>query len=168
MAAGEYVSVKAESELVERELEIERRSLEDNPHQELAELAAIYVHRGLSESEANILATAIHQNQDIALEVHAREELGVDPNSIGDPGTAAIASFVAFTVGASVPLIPWFFGSGNSAIIASLLLAIATAAVVGLGLAHFTERAPVPTALRQVLIATAACAVTYFVGTWIG
>ncbi len=168
MAAGEYVSVKAESELVTRELEIERKSLEENPKSELAELTAIYEKRGLTKSEAQVLATAIHRDPEIALEVHAREELGVDPDSIGDPGATAITSFIAFTVGAVIPLVPWFFASGNITIIISLLLAIATAAIVGTALAHFTERPALPTAARQVLVATAACAVTYFVGTWIG
>lgn len=168
MAAGEYVSVKAESELVERELQIERQSIKDNPNQELAELKAIYRQRGLTDSEADILATAIHRNPEVALEVHAREELGVDPESIGDPGTTAITSFIAFSIGAAVPLVPWFFGSGNTTIVISLILAIATAAVVGTALARFTERPALPTALRQVLVASAACAVTYFIGTWIG
>lgn len=168
MAAGEYVSVKAEAELVERELAIERVSLAEDPEEETEELASIYMSRGLDEEQARDLAGAVMEDPEVALEVHAREELGVDPGSVGDPVGAASSSFVAFAIGAILPLLPWFFSEGNVAIVSSVLIGLIAAASVGATLAHFTERSKVRTAARQVLIAVAAGAITWLIGSLLG
>ena len=168
MAAGEYVSMKAQSELVERELAIERQSLERQPAAETRELAAIYRTRGLDAARAQELAEAVMVDPEVALEVHAREELGVDPSETGNPTAAAVSSFIAFAIGALVPLVPWFFAAGNAAIITSAVLGLVAAATVGGVLATFTERSIVRTALRQVTWAVAACTVTWVIGTWLG
>lgn len=168
MAAGEYVSVKAEAELVERELEIERASLAKDPAQETEELASIYRSRGLDPDQAWDLADAVMEDPEVALEVHAREELGVNPDSVGDPVGAASSSFVAFGVGAVLPLLPWFFSNGNSAIIASVIIGLVAAAAVGATLAHFTERSKARTAIRQMFIAAVACSVTWLIGSLLG
>ena len=165
MAAGEYVSMKAQNELIERELQIEERSLQENPQKEIRELQAIYMNRGLAKSEALLLSEAIHKNHDVALEVHAREELGVDPSNIGNPNSAAISSFLAFAVGAYIPLIPWIFAEGTAAIVTSLILAILAAAGVGVLLAKFTERSPIKTAFRQILVAIISCSLTFALGS---
>lgn len=168
MAAGEYVSMKAQNELVERELEIERRSLQTDPHKETRELTQIYMLRGLDESEAASLAEAVMADPDVALEVHAREELGVDPDSVGNPVAASISSFIAFAIGAFLPLIPWLGGEGNGARNASIVIGFVAAAAVGVLLARFTERSMVRTAARQVLWAAGACALTWGIGSWLG
>lgn len=168
MAAGEYVSMKAQSELVERELDIERRSLERQPAAETKELAAIYRRRGLDAQQANEMAEAVMADPQVALEVHAREELGIDPDDTGNPVRAAVSSFVAFTLGALIPLLPWFFTEGTGAVIASALLGLVAAGTVGAVLARFTERSIVRTAARQIGWATVACAVTWLIGSWLG
>lgn len=168
MAAGEYVSMKAQSELVERELEIERISLEQQPVAETRELAAIYRRRGLDADRAMEMAEAVMVDPEVALEVHAREELGVDPSDTGNPVAAALSSFVAFAIGAIIPLFPWFFWEGNGAIIASAILGLVAAATVGIILARFTERSAFRTAARQVSWAVGACAVTWLIGSWLG
>jgi len=168
MAAGEWVSVRAQNELIERELEIERRSLAEDPEAEQRELAAIYRARGLAEEHAELVANAIMADPEVALEVHAREELGVDPAGIGSPGLVAISSFGAFTLGAIVPLLPWFFADGANAAIASVILGVIGAAAIGLLLARFTERSPVRTAIRQVLVAAGAATATYLIGSALG
>lgn len=168
MAAGEYVSMKAQSELVERELEIERISLERQPAAETRELAAIYRRRGLDAAQAQEMAEAVMVDPDVALEVHAREELGVDPSDTGNPTAAAASSFVAFAIGALIPLMPWFFAEGNGAVVASAILGLLAAGTVGAVLARFTERSVVRTAGRQIAWAVAACAVTWLIGTWLG
>ena len=165
MAAGEFVSMKAQNELIERELKIEKVSLEENPEKETKELQAIYMSRGLEKHEAKLLADAIHRNPEVALEVHAREELGVDPDNIGNPAKASVSSFSAFSFGAFLPLIPWLFIDGTPAIIVSLFLAIISAAMVGVILANFTERSKFTTALRQVIVAVVACGVTSAIGS---
>ncbi len=168
MAAGEYVSMKAQSELVERELDIERRSLQRQPVAETQELAAIYRQRGLDAEQALEMAEAVMVDPAVALEVHAREELGVDPSATGNPVAAAVSSFFAFSLGALVPLLPWFVAEGNGAIVASALLGLVAATGVGVVLARFTERSAVRTASRQVGWAVAACSATWLIGTWLG
>ncbi|MEM8746009.1 MAG: VIT1/CCC1 transporter family protein [Actinomycetota bacterium] len=168
MAAGEYVSMKAQAELVERELDIERRSLARQPRAEVAELAAIYRSRGVDADQAQQMAEAVMDDLDVALEVHAREELGVAPGETGDPVGAAVSSFLAFAVGALVPLIPWLVASGSAAIATSAVLGAVAALAVGATLAVFTERSIVGTALRQLAWATAACTATWLIGSWLG
>jgi VIT1/CCC1 family predicted Fe2+/Mn2+ transporter len=168
MAAGEYVSMKAQAELVERELAIEKRSIAKQPEMETRELAAIYRKRGADAETAKRMAEQVHQNPEIALDVHAREELGVDPDETGNPAAAAISSFFAFAIGAMIPLFPWFFSEGNAAVIASSVLGLIAASTVGAVLARFTERSMLRTAGRQVGWAVAACAVTWVIGSWLG
>ncbi|MEL6890184.1 MAG: VIT1/CCC1 transporter family protein [Actinomycetota bacterium] len=168
MAAGEYVSMRAQAELVERELEIERRSLAKQPAAETRELASIYRARGLDAEQAHAMAEAVMADPDVALEVHAREELGVDPDDVGNAAAAALSSFVAFAVGALIPLAPWFFGEGDGAVLASAVLGAIAAIVVGAVLATFTGRSMVRTAARQLGWAVAACGATWLIGSWLG
>ncbi len=168
MAAGEYVSMKAQSELVERELAIERRSIKEQPQAEIQELAAIYRNRGIEAAHATTMAEAVMEDPEVALEVHAREELGVDPSETGDPVGAAISSFIAFGVGAVLPLLPWFFTDGDRGVVLSALIGLFAAGLVGVALAYFTERSAVRTATRQIAWATLACAVTWIIGGWLG
>jgi VIT1/CCC1 family predicted Fe2+/Mn2+ transporter len=168
MAAGEWVSVKAQNELIERELEVERRAIATQPEAEAAELAAIYRMRGLAPLHAQRVADGVMQNPEVALEVHAREELGIDPHGLGSPAGAAGASFAAFSVGAVLPLLPWFFGGGNAAVLASVVIGVVAATVVGVLLARFTERSVVRTVARQVGVAAVACAATYAIGSAVG
>ncbi|MEO1062389.1 MAG: VIT1/CCC1 transporter family protein [Actinomycetota bacterium] len=168
MAAGEWVSMQAQRELLERELARERRELERNPKGEAAELAALYRSRGLDAESAQAVADAIAADVDVALDVHAREELGVDPDSLGSPFGAAASSFGAFAVGAVIPLAPWFFASGTAAIVASMVLAVLAAAVLGGLLAVYTARSIIRSALRQVLIAAGAAGITFLIGAAVG
>ena len=114
MAAGEYVSVRAHNDLVARELEKERLALAEDPEEETEELAQLYVERGMPLEQAREMAKLVMQNPELALEVHAREELGVDPHELASPMVAATWSFVAFEIGALLPLIPWFFSSSTA------------------------------------------------------
>ncbi len=168
MAAGEYVSVKAQTELVERELEIERASIAEEPELETTEQAAIYRSRGIEPEHAQAMATAVMADPDVALEVHAREELGVDPESIGNPLGAAGSSFAAFALGAALPLVPYVFASGMVAAVISVLIGVGAAFAVGAALAHFTERSMLRSGLRQVSLATAACVLTVGIGSLLG
>jgi VIT1/CCC1 family predicted Fe2+/Mn2+ transporter len=168
MAAGEYVSMRAQAELFERELDIERRELRRSPQAEMIELSHIYEARGVKPSRARALAEDIMRDPDLALETHAREELGIDPGSLGSPWRAAVSSFLAFTVGALVPLLPWFFAHGNAATIASVVLGAIAAVVVGVALAGLTGRPPLRSGLRQLAIAALAATVTFAVGRVVG
>ena len=168
MAAGEYVSVRAQAELLEHELEKERLSLHHHPEFETAELTKIYVDRGIEPDVAGAMARSAMSNPELALETHAREELGINPSSLGSPVAAAAASFVAFAIGAVLPLVPWFVTSGSAAIVASVLLGALVALVVGWALAGFTGRSKVFSALRQLGIAVVAAGATTLVGHFVG
>jgi vacuolar iron transporter family protein len=168
MAAGEYVSMRAQSELLERELDLERIELRRNPHVETVELTQIYQSRGMEADQARELAEAMMADPDRALEAHAREELGIDPNDLGSPVGAAVSSFLAFGVGAVLPLLPWFFGSGDAAVFASVVIGAVAAVSVGTLLAWFTGRSYLRSALRQLAIATFASAVTFAIGAAVG
>lgn len=168
MAAGEYVSMRAQSELIEREVAIEREELRRHPESEHRELVALYVSRGVPAAAAEEVATALSRDPVMALEVHAREELGVDPYAFGSPPAAALSSFFSFAFGALVPLIPWFFTGGNTAVIISVALGVVMAIATGIAVATFTGRSKLHSALRQLAIAALAAAVTYGVGTAVG
>jgi VIT1/CCC1 family predicted Fe2+/Mn2+ transporter len=168
MAAGEFISMTAQNELLERELEMERLELKRRPDHEHAELVQLYRSRGIEESVAEDLARALMRDPEVALETHAREELGIDPSSMGSPVAAATSSFLAFAAGALLPLLPWFFGAGTAAIVISVVIGIAAALAVGGALARFTGRSAPRSALRQLMWSAIPAAVTYAIGSAVG
>jgi VIT1/CCC1 family predicted Fe2+/Mn2+ transporter len=168
MAAGEWVSISAQNELIYRELAVERRELVHNTQSETEELAAIYEGHGMTREIALEAAADVMRVPEAALAVHAREELGVDPDDLGSPWSAAGLSLVCFLVGAILPVIPWFAGSGNGAKVASIVIGVVAAALVGWAIGKFAERRTLWSAARQVLILLIACGVTYLVGKALG
>jgi VIT1/CCC1 family predicted Fe2+/Mn2+ transporter len=168
MAAGEYNSMRVQTELLERELAIERRELRRNPHVETVELTLIYQSRGMDPDRARELAEATMADPDQALQAHAREELGIDPDELGSPVQAAVSSFFSFSGGAVVPLLPWVFWSGGGATVATVVVALVCAAIVGIVVSRFTERGRVATVLRQVAFTAVPAAITYAVGSAVG
>jgi VIT1/CCC1 family predicted Fe2+/Mn2+ transporter len=168
MAAGEWVSMRVQAELIERELSIERVALEQRPEAERHELAAIYRGRGVDRETADTMARQVMADPEQALEVHAREEMGVDPSRLGSAVQAAGSSFLTFGLGASVPLMPWFFIGKGGAVAASLIGAACVALIVGGALGRFTARPVWRSAMRQLLIAAIAAGVTYGIGSLVG
>jgi vacuolar iron transporter family protein len=166
MAAGEYVSVSSQNELVAAEVEKERIELATNPADEQAELAALYKMRGVDPDLADEVARQLSRHPDEALRIHVREELGVDHDELPSPLTAASASLVTFAVGALIPLMPFLLGF--SSLGAAVVLA-AIAAFIGGGIvARVTARPFLRGALRQLVLAALAAAVTYGIGTLLG
>lgn len=168
MAAGEYNSMQAQRELLERELELERREIHRRPENERRELVQIYRNRGIDRDLAEDLATEVHRDPDLALETHAREELGIDPGELGSPVSAAGASFVTFALGALLPLLPWFFADGGAAIWASVALGLVGSLAIGFALASFTGRSHLRTAGRQLIVGAVAAGVPYLIGNAVG
>jgi VIT1/CCC1 family predicted Fe2+/Mn2+ transporter len=170
MAVGEFLSVSAQVELAERELRLERHEIVHNAGKETAELVRLYESRGVRRELAEEVAGALMADPDNALEVHAREELGVDPSNLGSPLKAAVASFCAFIIGAAVPLFPWLFNSGDSTtkVIISLVLAAAAALAVGWLLAELSGQSRVRTAARQLLFAAISAGIAYGIGSLVG
>ncbi|MET7469462.1 VIT1/CCC1 transporter family protein [Micromonospora sp. NPDC005686] len=166
MGLGEYTSVRSANEQVAAEVAKERRELERHPEAEARELADVWVARGLPRELATQVAEAVRANPEEALRVHVREELGVDPDDQPSPWAAAISSFVCFSVGALVPLLPYLLG------FTSLWLALAVGGVglfvAGAVVARFTYRPWWTSGLRQLLLGALAAGATYLIGTLIG
>ena len=127
MAAGEYISMQSQRELFERQIALERAEMEAMPEEEEAELAASYRAKGFAPDEAARIAHRIFEDPENALDMLVREELGLDPDELGSPWGAAGGSFVAFAIGAIVPVIPYLFGGGTTALLVSLGLSLARA-----------------------------------------
>jgi vacuolar iron transporter family protein len=168
MAAGEYISMQSQRELFERQIALERAELEAMPQEEQAELTQVYRAKGFTEAEAATIAERMFRDPEHALDTLVREELGLDPDELGSPWGAAGGSFVAFALGALVPVIPYLITAGSTAFMAAIGLSVAALFAVGAGVSLLTGRSPLYSGGRQVLIGAAAAAVTYVVGLAIG
>lgn len=168
MAAGEYVSVRAQREYYEYQIALEREELAEYPQEEVAELTLIYTAKGLPQAEAERLANRLLEDPDQALDTLAREELGLNPEELGSPWAAAIASFLAFSLGASVPLLPYLLLSGALAL--SGTLAATGLALFGVGstISLFTGRQAWYGGLRMLVIGGLAGAATWSIGRALG
>ncbi len=165
MAAGEYISMQSQRELFENQISLEREEMRVMPDVEQEELAAIYRAKGLSDSDAKRIAASLMANPQMALDTKVREELGLDPNELGSSIGAASSSFVAFAIGASIPLLPFLITSGPNAFVAGLVLSFVALFAVGAGVSLVTGKGMIFSGGRQVLIGAAAATITYVVGT---
>lgn len=168
MAAGEYVSVRAQRELFEQQIAMEKEELEMSPKEEEEELALIYQAKGIPDDQARALARRIIANPKTAIDTLAREELGLDPTQLGSPWIAAGSSFLAFIIGAFVPVFPYLFTAATPAWIASGLLSCLALFGVGALISIFTARGPILSGLRMLAIGLLASAITYSVGWLLG
>ena len=169
MAAGEYISVRSQREMYEHQIALERVELAEYPDEEAEELALIYQARGVGLEQARAVSQALLANPQAALDVLAREELGLNPDDLGSPWQAAWSSFVAFALGAAVPLVPFLCRfTGTSATGGAVAVTLVALFGVGLGLSLFTGRDALRSAVRMVLIGGGAGAVSYLVGHAVG
>ena len=168
MGSGEYLSMRSQKELYEYEIDVERKALASAPEEERLELRDLFVSRGVEEELAERLSTDLMRNPDLALRTHAREELGIDPSATGSPWIAASSSFLFFSVGAIIPLLPWIVVATGNVMWWSIGLAGAATLFVGGAVGHFTRRGVAYSALRALVIMAVASAVTFGVGALVG
>lgn len=168
MAAGEYVSMSGQREMFEREIALEAAELEQQPEEERAELVLIYRAKGLSKEQAAQVADKIMKDKTVALDTLAREELGLDPDELGSPWSAAFSSLAAFAVGAAVVVLPYLFAGGTLAFVLAVCAALLGMIGVGAAIGIVNGRSAVRGALRQVAAGVLAAGVTYVVGYLIG
>lgn len=169
MALGEWLSVQSSRELFEKQIKMEKEEIAASPEEEIEELALIYQARGVKESSARQLASEILSNRESAIETLAREELGVDPGELGGSAyEAAITSFCLFAAGAVLPVIPFLFLSGETAIVLALILSGVGLFVVGAFITLFTGRSIWYSGFRQVLFGLAAAGATFVIGRVVG
>jgi VIT1/CCC1 family predicted Fe2+/Mn2+ transporter len=166
MAAGEWVSMKTQREVFERELAVERQHILAHPHEEQAHLTQLLVDNGLDAATAARVAAQVHEDVEPAVDFHARFELGLNPAELGSPAGAAISSFLSFIVGAFLPILPWFFT--DAGLVPSIVVSAAALVLVGALLTRVTDQSLLWGSLRQLLIGAAAAGVTYTVGLLVG
>jgi VIT1/CCC1 family predicted Fe2+/Mn2+ transporter len=165
MAAGEYISMRSQREVFERLIHLEAHELATEPEEEREELIEIYVNKGVPADVAEQLVDVVHRDPDLALETHAREELGLDPDQgLGSPWAAAISSMLTFAFGAFVPLVPFLFGSGVGAVLWAIGLSGVTLFSVGAAISKLTGRPLWWSGARMLLVGGVAAGITYGVG----
>jgi VIT1/CCC1 family predicted Fe2+/Mn2+ transporter len=169
MAAGEYVSMRSQREMFEYQIGLERDELREYPEEEAEELALIYQARGMQLEEARRVSRELVKNETNALDALAREELGLNPDDLGSPWGAAVSSFLAFAVGAVVPLVPFLFGLPlTRALSTAAVVAACALFAVGAALSLFTGRSALAGGLRMVLIGGGAGLATWLIGSLLG
>ena len=168
MAAGEWISVTSQRDLIERELAVERREHDLSRRHETEELAERFESQGLDPTTARAASEAVMRDPDVALEMHARQELGVDPHDLPSPVSAAVLSLVCVLFGATLPLLPWFFGEGGSTAVVSITIGAVAAGVVGAIIGRLAERPVWFTVARQVGIVLVASGITFGIGQLVG
>ena len=169
MALGEWLSVQSSRELYEHQIKIEAEEIAENPEEEQEELALIYQSKGLPEDRAKELAAHMVSDKNNLLDTLAREELGIDPDELGgSPYEAAITSFFLFAFGALFPILPYFFLSGSTAILTSLVVSAVGLFIIGAAITLLTGRSVWFSGTRQVIVGVAAAVLTYGVGKLIG
>jgi VIT1/CCC1 family predicted Fe2+/Mn2+ transporter len=168
MAAGEYISMRSQREAYEREIAVEAEELREDPEGEQEELALIYRAKGLDAEEAEKVAKTIMKDTEIALGTMAREELGLDPDELGSPWRAALSSLLAFALGAVVVVLPYFFGSGLTALVIAIGLAGLALYVVGAVIGMLNGRSAARAGARQLLVGGVAALLVFGIGHLIG
>jgi vacuolar iron transporter family protein len=169
MALGEWLSVQSSRELFSHQIKIESAEIAQHPEEEIEELTLIYEARGLNRQQALTLAQSIISNKDSAVETLAREELGIDPGELGGSAwEAALTSFILFAIGAIIPLSPFIFFSGITAVYVSILFSIVGLYALGAVITLFTGKPVWFSGMRMVIFGLLAAAVTYAIGRLIG
>jgi VIT1/CCC1 family predicted Fe2+/Mn2+ transporter len=168
MAAGEYVSMRTQREMFEHQIAQEKEELDQYPEEEAEELALIYEARGVPIDEARGFAHRLVQDPKTLLDTLAREELGLNPDNLGSAIGAAFYSFVAFSIGAIVPLLPYYFGAGDAALLLAAALSGVSLFAIGAAMSLFSGRSAILGGVRMLLIGAAAGAATYGIGKLFG
>jgi len=164
MSVGEYISMRGQVELLSSVLDLERQELADDPDTVRKALEDVFVGDGIPRATARIASTEVARDPERALSLHVRGSLGLNPNELGRAGSSAASSFVMFSLGALVPLLPWFYLGGAVAIIWSVALSVAGALVLGAYLGYTTNGRTFRSALRQLLALCLAAGATYLIG----
>jgi VIT1/CCC1 family predicted Fe2+/Mn2+ transporter len=168
MAVGEYISVRSQREILDYQIELQKAQLRDDPATEAAILRTIYMTKGLSGAEADLIVNRIMADHGRALDTFVREEIGLSGETMGSPLAAGSSSFVAFAVGATIPVIPYLLLEGMVAFWVSLVVSVVALFALGAVVSLLTHRPPLVVGARQALMGLAAAAITYGIGAALG
>jgi VIT1/CCC1 family predicted Fe2+/Mn2+ transporter len=169
MALGEWISVKSSQELYQNQMQLEMDEIETNPEGEKLELALIYIAKGIPEKQAYQMADEIMKDKDNAHQFLVREELGINTEELkGSAVEAAVYSFILFSIGAVIPVLPFMFASGLKAIILSVVLSATGLFIIGSAITLFTGKNVWFSGFRQVIFGLLAATLTFGIGKIIG
>lgn len=168
MAVGEYISVRSQREVLDYQIVLQKTQLATTPESEAEILRSIYMAKGLSEAEASLIVTRVMSDRDLAVDTFVREEIGLSHETMGSPLAAGGSSFLAFAIGAIVPVIPYLLLEGTLAFWTSLIVSVVALFGVGAAVSVLTHRPPVIVGLRQAGLGLAAAIVTYVIGAALG
>ncbi|HEX5464074.1 MAG TPA: VIT1/CCC1 transporter family protein [Burkholderiales bacterium] len=168
MAVGEYISMRAQVELLCRLLLNEREAMRDDPSHERKVLERTLKSRGIDARTARTVSAELARNPKTALASYAREVLGIDPDELGSPWASAISSLLTFALGAFIPLIAWLVAADSRPIMTSLALSAIGALTVGGVLGYLADRRIWRFAFRQLLLVVLASGITFLVGRLLG
>jgi VIT1/CCC1 family predicted Fe2+/Mn2+ transporter len=168
MAAGEYISMRVQREVFEARIALEQREIQRAPQDEREEVSVIFQAKGVPPADADRVADHIMADPAVVLDLMAREELGLNPDDLGSPWGAAVFSFLAFSVGAIVPILPYLLSNGLAALLVALAITGLALFGVGVATARLTQRPPLWGGVRMMLIGGSATGVTYLVGRVVG
>ena len=169
MALGEWISVKSSQELYQNQIELEMDELEHNPLAEEKELALIYMAKGIEENQAKTMAAKVMMDKESAHAILVKEELGINPEDLESSAMeAAVSSFILFSIGAIIPVIPFFFAGGTYAVLLSAGLSALGLFGIGAAITLFTGKSVWQSGFRQVFFGLTAAAITFGIGKFIG
>lgn len=168
MGVGEYISVRSQREVLDYQVQLQRTQLRDDPAAEAEILRGIYRARGLSDAEARLIVDRVMADHEVAVETFVREEIGLSETTMGSPLAAATSSFLAFSLGAILPVIPYLVTSGAAAFWSALIVSVVALFGVGAAVSTLTRRPPLLVGARQAGLGLAAAIVTYAIGAAVG
>ncbi len=164
MAAGEYISMQGQVELLRGILKTERKELHSHPDNARHALREVMINDGMSSATADMASAEVADDPEKSMAMYARGKLGVNPDELGSAWQSAFSSLFMFAIGAFIPLVPWFFGGGLIAMTQSIIVAMGTALVIGAYLGYVTSGNWFLAALRQLFVLILAAGTTYGIG----
>ena len=160
--------MRSQREVFEQQIAIEQQELAEYPEEEAEELSLIYQARGVPSKEANQLAKIMIDNPETGLNTLAREELGLNPEDLVSPFATMLSSFLAFSLGAAMPLLPFLINHATNSLIISIIITAIALFMIGTLLSLFTNRHPLILGIRMLFIGCLAGGLTFLIGTILG
>jgi predicted membrane protein (TIGR00267 family) len=168
MAAGSFLSNKSHRQMLEKRIADERREIEEKPEEEVEELRVMYRQRGFSADEIEILVRRITADKELWLEEMVSKELRIGEGDLEEPKSRAVVMGFAYVAGGAVPLAPYLFLPVGVALVVSVAATVATLFVIGFVKGRFAGIDRWKSAFEMVLVASAAAAVAYLIGSAVG
>jgi VIT1/CCC1 family predicted Fe2+/Mn2+ transporter len=168
MGSGAYLATKAEREVQEAEIGRERKEMEIHPDEEREELALFYQLKGVPEDESQILAARLVATPENAIKTLVSEELGLSGENYPNPWSAALTATLSTAFGAFIPIIPFFFTSGITAVIASFLISTLAHFVIGAAKTVVTGLSPWRSGAEMTIVGLGEALITFVLGLAFG